>query len=132
MTTPGQKAAEWVKKNYPDLSPGERQRAINAYLAGSTRAEVTKPMSYAEIIDRVFKYLDLDIGKAKTGVRKCEYVYARYLCFYLGRETTDLSLSLLGEYFDRDHSTALYGIKRISDMLTIYPYVERDIGVIIK
>ena len=36
---------------------------------------------------------------------------------YLLRETTSLSLIKIGEMFDRDHSTAMHGIRKVeSDM----------------
>ena len=47
---------------------------------------------------------------------------------YLLRELTGLSLIKIGELFERDHSTALHGIKRIENLMpnrdTVYRQVQ--------
>jgi chromosomal replication initiator protein len=53
---------------------------------------------------------------------------ARHIAMYLLRELTGLSLIKIGELFDRDHSTALHGIKRIENLMpnrdTVYRQVQ--------
>ncbi len=47
---------------------------------------------------------------------------ARHIAMYLMRELTGLSLIKIGELFDRDHTTALHGIKKIEGLMS-----DRDI-----
>ena len=53
---------------------------------------------------------------------------ARHIAMYLLRELTGLSLIKIGELFERDHSTALHGIKRIETLMpnrdTVYRQVQ--------
>jgi chromosomal replication initiator protein len=53
---------------------------------------------------------------------------ARHIAMYLLRELTGLSLIKIGDLFDRDHSTALHGIKRIENLMpnrdTVYRQVQ--------
>ena len=57
---------------------------------------------------------------------------ARHVAMYLMRELTGLSLIKIGELFDRDHSTALHGIKRIENLMPNRDTVYRQVQEITK
>jgi chromosomal replication initiator protein len=57
---------------------------------------------------------------------------ARHMAMYLMRELTGLSLIKIGELFDRDHSTALHGIKRIENLMPNRDTVYRQVQEITK
>ncbi|MGH2691847.1 MAG: chromosomal replication initiator protein DnaA [Actinomycetota bacterium] len=57
---------------------------------------------------------------------------ARHMAMYLMRELTGLSLIKIGELFERDHSTALHGIKRIETLMPNRDTVYRQVGEITK
>jgi chromosomal replication initiator protein len=51
---------------------------------------------------------------------------------YLLRELTGLSLIKIGELFDRDHTTALHGIKRIESLLPARDVTYRQVMELTK
>jgi len=57
-------------------------------------------------------------------------VYARQIYCYLCRELTKDSLSVMSDYIKRDHATALHSIKKITNLLSVYPEVKKDIKAI--
>jgi len=57
---------------------------------------------------------------------------ARHMAMYLTRELTGLSLIKIGELFERDHSTALHGIKRIENLMPNRDTVYRQVKEITK
>jgi chromosomal replication initiator protein len=57
---------------------------------------------------------------------------ARHVAMYLMRELTGLSLIKIGELFERDHSTALHGIKRIENLMPNRDTVYRQVQEITK
>jgi chromosomal replication initiator protein len=57
---------------------------------------------------------------------------ARHMAMYLMRELTGLSLIKIGELFERDHSTALHGIKRIETLMPNRDTVYRQVQEITK
>jgi chromosomal replication initiator protein len=57
---------------------------------------------------------------------------ARHMAMYLMRELTGLSLIKIGELFERDHSTALHGIKRVETLMPNRDTVYRQVQEITK
>jgi len=49
---------------------------------------------------------------------------ARFFYFYYARQKTEYSWSEIAEKCKRDHSTAMHGAKRISDLIEINKYVD--------
>ena len=45
--------------------------------------------------------------------------FARQMAMYLARELTDLSFPVLGDVFQRNHSTVIYGWRRIRDRASV-------------
>lgn len=55
----------------------------------------------------------------------------RQVCIYLCKRFTDLSLSEIGGHFGRrDHTTILYAIRRIEELLPQRPSLQRDVDVL--
>jgi chromosomal replication initiator protein len=57
---------------------------------------------------------------------------ARHVAMYLLRELTGLSLIKIGELFDRDHTTALHGIKRIESLMPARDVTYRQVQELTK
>jgi chromosomal replication initiator protein len=74
------------------------------------------------------KYFGLRREDLVSKSRSRPLTTARHIAMYLLRELTGLSLIKIGELFDRDHSTALHGIKRIETLMpnrdTVYRQVQ--------
>ncbi len=71
----------------------------------------------AAILEQTADYFGLEpddlIGKSRSR----PLTTARHVAMYLLRELTGLSLIKIGELFERDHTTALHGIKKIEGLM---------------
>ena len=80
------------------------------------------------IVSETAKYFGLRREDLVSKSRSRPLTTARHIAMYLLRELTGLSLIKIGELFDRDHSTALHGIKRIERLMpnrdTVYRQVQ--------
>ena len=57
---------------------------------------------------------------------------ARHVAMYLLRELTGLSLIKIGELFERDHTTALHGIKKVEGLMPQRGSVYRQVQDLTK
>lgn len=69
------------------------------------------------IITTICNYYKLDKPALLDKSRKRNLVEARQMAFLLFREFTELSLSQIGQKFNRDHATVLYGVRKITDLI---------------
>jgi chromosomal replication initiator protein len=80
------------------------------------------------ILTQTARYFGLRREDLVSKSRSRPLTTARHIAMYLLRELTGLSLIKIGELFDRDHSTALHGIKRIENLMpnrdTVYRQVQ--------
>ena len=72
----------------------------------------------AMIQDETAQYFGLGPGDLISKSRSRPLTTARHVAMYLLRELTGLSLIKIGELFDRDHTTALHGIKKIEGLMS--------------
>jgi len=70
-----------------------------------------------EIINGVCNALQVDYHDLKSRNRSNENAEARFIIFQLLRQHTHLSFKAIGELFNRDHSTAMYGVETFSDLV---------------
>jgi chromosomal replication initiation ATPase DnaA len=59
-----------------------------------------------------------------AGARKANLVQARAWCMYFFKKYTTDTYQVIGEYFGRDHSTAMYAINKLEDQMNIYSDME--------
>jgi chromosomal replication initiator protein len=93
-----------------DLSLAER--ALEDLLPDSGR-EITAPV----ILEETASYFGLNQEELVSKSRSRPLTTARHVSMYLMRELTGLSLIKIGEHFNRDHTTALHGIKKIEALM---------------
>ncbi|PZS36619.1 MAG: hypothetical protein DLM58_01345 [Pseudonocardiales bacterium] len=70
--------------------------------------------SLRQIQELVADYYALGPGELLGRSRTRELSAARHLAIYLAHEITGASLRALGEAFQRDHTTVLYALRRVS------------------
>lgn len=74
--------------------------------------------SIQTIIKEISKYFSIPINDILSAKRNKFISHARHLAMYLSRELTSSSLPRIGKSFgDRDHSTVIYAISKISDLI---------------
>lgn len=81
-------------------------------------SQVDKEISVENIKQLVAKHFELPIDKLHGKTRLREIVIARQLSMYLAKTYTNSSLKTIGDSFGgRDHSTVLYSLKAVQDMM---------------
>ncbi|MEL6273833.1 MAG: chromosomal replication initiator protein DnaA [Bacteroidota bacterium] len=80
--------------------------------------EINKEIT-PEVIQRtVAEHFDLEVEKLQSSTRVRQVVLARQISMFLVKEYTDKSLKAIGKLFGgRDHSTVLYSIKTVQDLM---------------
>ena len=69
------------------------------------------------VMSHCIAYYEITVKEFKSGSRKREHVFARYIFFRLAKETSRKTLSLadLGSYVGKDHSSVLHGFKELKN-----------------
>ncbi|GAH91612.1 unnamed protein product, partial [marine sediment metagenome] len=84
--------------------------------------------SILTIIKEVSKYFSIPINDILSAKRNKFISHARQLAMYLSRDLTSSSLPRIGKSFgDRDHSTVIYAISKIADLIKTDRDVYRQI-----
>jgi len=84
--------------------------------------------SIQTIIREVSKYFSIPINDILSAKRNKFISHARQLAMYLSRELTSSSLLRIGKSFGgRDHSTVIYAISKISDLIKTEKNVYKQI-----
>jgi len=101
-----------LTKSKPDL---ETARSI---LKDILPDDIEHRTSIQSIIKEVSKYFSIPINDILSAKRSKFISHARQLAMYLSRELTSSSLPSIGRAFgDRDHSTVIYAISKISGLI---------------
>ncbi len=80
--------------------------------------QINKEITLEFIKNLVADHFDLPVEKLGGKTRKRQIVIARQLSMYLAKNLTDKSLKNIGEMFGgRDHSTVIYSIKTVQDLM---------------
>lgn len=81
-------------------------------------------LSTDKIIETITNFFHLKPVDLRSKKRSKNIVYPRSIAMYLLREKTKLSLSEVGSLFDRDHSTVLTAINKISEQEKTDPELQ--------
>ncbi len=71
------------------------------------------------VLDAVSKYFDVDKNELLSKRRTKEVAYVRQIAMYLCSELVDSTLTNVGHFFGRDHTTVMYAINKVKDELKI-------------
>lgn len=71
------------------------------------------------IINKVLRFTGMTMDELIVKTRKRECVEVRQLIFSYLKRYTMLSLQSIGDYFNKDHATVLYGIRRIEELMQV-------------
>jgi len=80
--------------------------------------QINKEITLEFIKNLVADFFNVPVDKLGGKTRKRQFVIARQLSMYLSKNLTDKSLKAIGEMFGgRDHSTVIYSIKTVQDLM---------------
>jgi chromosomal replication initiator protein len=86
------------------------------------------PVTPQHIIHRVAEYFSLPLEEITGNKRKPALVFARQTAMYLCREILGTSYPVLGQIFGgKDHSTVMYGIKKIEKYIVEHKNAHTEI-----
>src|SRR5947208_5213639 len=108
-----------------DLSVGER--ALEGLIP-----ETGQEIPAATIMQMTAVYFGLEPEDLVSKSRSRPLTTARHVAMYLLRELTGLSLIKIGELFERDHTTALHGIKKVEGLMPQRGSVYRQVQDLTK
>lgn len=107
--------------------------AINMDLAKNILGD-NSPRTYT--VDKIKTYVcdffGIPVEDLMSQKRTKEVAYARQLAMYICRNLMDLSLTKVGESFNRDHSTAKHGIDKIHSDIKLNETVKSDYNDILN
>lgn len=73
-----------------------------------------KPVTLEYIQEVVCENYNLEMKDMSSKTRARQIAYPRQIAMYLCRQLTDLSLIMIAESFNRDHSTIMHGVDKIT------------------
>jgi chromosomal replication initiator protein len=94
--------------------------------------EFGQDISAATIMDETAAFFGLERSDLVSKSRSRPLTTARHMAMYLLRELTELSLIKIGEQFERDHTTAMHGIKKIEGLMHARGSVYRQVEELTK
>ena len=114
-----------ITRNPVDLALAERALA-------DLIPESGQDISPTTIMDETAAFFGLERSDLVSKSRSRPLTTARHTAMYLLRELTQLSLIKIGEQFERDHTTALHGIKKIEGLMHARGSVYRQVEELTK
>ena len=96
-----------------------------AYVAGKYK------VTPARIIWEVEKLTTVSIEEMRGESREYQVVYARHLCFYIGKKYKSETLEAFSARFNRTHALMIYGCRKVEGYMTYEQCVRDDIKTIL-
>lgn len=90
------------------VMPGIRER---------DRPTLRKPTDQERIITLVAEYYGYPVDKLMKKNRKKELVWARQVAIYLLHKVYKISMCVVGDLFDRDHTTVIHSCKKVKNIM---------------
>lgn len=91
-----------------------------------------EPIKIDKIINEVARTYEVSENEILSRHKTADVAKARQVAMYIARETTELSYKAIGESFGRDHTTALFSVNKIEELVKTSPYDKGLIEDIIK
>ena len=94
--------------------------------------EKEKSFTFDGIVDKVAEYYNISPKEIKGTGRSARVSEARQVSIYLCRELTKQSLPVIGEFFEKKHTTILYAYDKIKEELVLNRTLSRTVEDIIN
>jgi chromosomal replication initiator protein len=70
-----------------------------------------------QVVEMVATYFDVRESEIRGNSRRSNILLARQVAMYLSRNVLGLSLTKIGNYFSRDHSTVIHALRKVENLL---------------
>lgn len=94
--------------------------------------EREKNYTFDSIVEEVADYYNVSSKEIKGSGRSAKVSNARQVAIYLCRELTQQSLPVIGDFFDRKHTTILYAYEKVKADLVLNKMLAHTIETIIN
>lgn len=115
-----------------------KDEAITPEFANALLGKVSEPREKRivrpkEVLDVVANHYDLKLAQIKGSRRLKKFVLPRQILMYLLRHDLRMNLMEIGEFLDgRDHTTIMYGVEKITNLLPKSEDLRVALGAIRK
>jgi len=117
---------------YASLSQQPADLALAERALEDLIPETGQEIRPAMILEETASYFGLGPGDLVSKSRSRPLTTARHVAMYLLRELTGLSLIKIGDLFERDHTTALHGIKKVEALMPDRGSTYRQVNELTK
>ncbi len=91
-----------------------------------------EPIKIEKIIEEVARTYRVSENEILSKRKTAQLAKARQIAMYIAKETTSLTFKAIGESFGKDHSTVLYNVRKVEELLAENPYEKAIIEEIIR
>ena len=91
-----------------------------------------EPITVEKIIEEVARTYQTTAEEITSKVQNARASKARQIAMYVIRDVTQMPMGKIGTYFDRDHSTVHYAIKKAESLMRRVPREKEMVNDIIK
>lgn len=81
-----------------------------------------------DIVNAIADRYDLTVGELRGPSKLLHILRPRQIAMYLAREMTGLSVTKIGAYFYRDHTTVTFSKRRIEALMVEFPEVAAAVA----
>ncbi len=121
-----------MMKSYHDLMNRKITLDLAKNVLKDYETETKKTITLDYIADNVEKYCNLNKNELLSTTRSKKVSYPRQIAMYIMKEVTNYSLVQIGEFFKKDHTTIMHGIKKIQEDMESDPAKKTLVDNIIK
>ncbi len=90
------------------------------------------PVTINRIVDEVSRTTGVSVEDIYGKKQKANISRARKMCFYIIRETTNMSFEAIGAEFGKDHSTVMYNIDKFGELIKTDSTLNSQVSDIIN
>ena len=117
------------KLNNTQITLVMAERVLKEFVIGSEKREITAPL----IQQAVAGYFDVPIGDMLSNSRVGKLTQPRHIAMYLCKKLlVGVSITKLGDYFNRDHTTIMHGADSIAEKIEKDAYLNDKVVSIEK
>jgi len=100
------------------LSPTEQLYLRVGYEYGERGKRIDAEYLKSALDAYAVSKLDIPLDKLKSSRRHRNLVEARQMFAHCLKENTNISLAEIGRYYNKDHATIIFSIKKVEELLT--------------
>lgn len=99
------------------ISPYSYPGMKEYYPPKGTVATGQQEAAAARIITKICNYYGIEEEKLLSNTREQPIAQIRHICMLIIREKTGMTVTALGKYLGKDHTSILHGIKKVKTLI---------------